>query len=295
MSPALRHVEVCRRPVFVIGSPRSGTTALARSLAEHPDLWTSHESYFLNGLFGDGRPAYVHTRQTARSAPGWLKTEQVDRAEFLAAVGLGLNAMFTSRAGGRRWIDQTPLYTLFADDLAELFPDALFLHIVRDGRRVVNSMKSFPAKFEHRPEALRHVPGWATDFAEGCRTWTEYVTHADALCSAHPTRALTVVNEELSEDPDRGFARILRFLDVPASPAPAALFGSQRINSSYGRDAGQAAARAEKWEAWTGRQRAVFMAEAGATMVEMGLVDPVELQRWAAGAPDRLPAEEAHV
>lgn len=283
-------VPVCHQPVFIIGSPRSGTTALARALAEHPDLWTSHESYFLNGLFGDGRASRVHTRQTERKAPGWLKTEHVDRAEFLAYVGVGLNALFTSRSGGRRWIDQTPLYTVFAEALAELFPDALFLHIVRDGRRVVNSMASFLDKFTHRPEAVRHVPGWATDFSEACRTWTEYVAHADALCDAHPTRSLTVVNEQLSEDPARGFAAILRFLGVPPSPAPAEAFGSTRVNSSYGRDADHAVARAQAWDAWTPEQRAVFMGEAGATMVRMGLADPGELRRWAAAAP---PAERS--
>lgn len=287
-------VPVCHQPVFIIGSPRSGTTALARALAAHPDLWTSHESYFLNGLFGDGRATRVHTRQTERAAPGWLNTEQVDRAEFLAYVGVGLNALFTSRSGGRRWIDQTPLYTVFAEGLAELFPDALFLHIVRDGRRVVNSMASFLEKFAERPEAVRHVPGWATDFPEACRTWTAYVAHAEALCDAHPTRSLRVVNEELAEDPGRGFATILRFLGVPPSPAPAELFGSTRINSSYGRDAGQAVARAQAWDAWAPQQRAVFMAEAGATMGRLGLVEPGELRRWAADAPPgHRPAEEA--
>lgn len=287
-------VPVCHRPVFIIGSPRSGTTVLARSLAEHPELWTSHESYFLNGLFGDGRAGSVHSRQSRRSAPGWLKTEQVDRAEFLAYVGVGLNALFTSRAGGRRWIDQTPLYTLFATELAELFPDALFLHIVRDGRRVVNSMASFLDKFEGRPEALRHVPHWATDFTEACRTWTDYVARADELVHAHPTRALTMVNEELSEDPARGFATIQRFLGVPPSPAPAERFGAGRINSSYGRDAARSAARAEEWDAWTPQQRAVFLDEAGPTMVDMGLVDAADLRGWAAAAAAPRVAEGTH-
>lgn len=271
-------VAVCHRPVFIIGSPRSGTTALARSLAQHPALWTSHESYVLNGLFGDGRASHVHTRQSARQSTGWLTTEGVDREEFLAYVGVGLNALFTSRSGGRRWIDQTPLYTLLTEELAELFPDALFVHIVRDGRQVVNSMGNFLTRFEHRPEAVRHVPGWAMDFTEACRTWAEYVTCADTFAAAHPRRTRTVVNEELAEDPVRDFAGLLDFLDVARDPEPAAFFATTRLNSSYAADE---AVPVQPWERWTAEQRTVFMAEAGDVLLGMGLVDPDDLLRWA--------------
>jgi hypothetical protein len=286
LTAALRSgaVPACHQPVFIIGSPRSGTTALARALAEHSGLWTSHESYVLHGLFGDGRPARVHHKQANRDAFGWVITEQVDRAEFLAYVGLGLNALFTSRAGGRRWIDQTPMYTLMVDDLAELFPDALFLHILRDGRGVVNSMMSFNQKFAERPEAARHVPSWATDVAEACRTWASYVTRADEFCLRNPARTLTVVNEALSADPVRGFDGVLGFLGLATEPGPASRFGGQRINSSFVRGTG----RPDTWDSWPVGHREVFVAEAGAAMAEMGLADAAELQRWAQGvaAPD---------
>ena len=269
-------VPVCHRPVFIIGSPRSGTTALARALGEHSELWTSHESYFLNGLFGDGRPGRVHTRQANRKAFGWIITEEVDRAEFLAYVGIGLNALFTSRAGGRRWIDQTPMYTLIADQLSEIFPDALFVHIVRDGRRVVNSMMSFMDKFESRPQATRHVPGWAGDFGASCRTWNEYVTEASGFCRAHPDRSLTIVNEPLSADPVRGFDHVFDFLGVGPERGPSEYFGSKRVNSSYG----TGTSRAEAWDAWSPQQRQVFVDECGAAMVDLDLVDRESLQRW---------------
>jgi hypothetical protein len=271
-------VEVCHRPVFIIGSPRSGTTALARALAEHPELWTSHESYFLNGLFGDGRASNVYARQSARQSVGWLTTEGVDREEFLAYVGVGLNALYTSRSGGRRWIDQTPLYTLCTEELAELFPDALFVHIVRDGRQVVNSMANFLNRFEHRPEALRHVPGWASDFTEACRTWAKYVTFANSFALDHPRRTFTVINEELAEDPTRCFDGLLRFLDVDPAPQPAAFISSTRVNSSY---ASGDDLPTEPWDTWDAEQRAVFMAEAGDVLLGTGLLDAEDLQRWA--------------
>lgn len=271
-------VHVCHRPVFVIGSPRSGTTALARALGEHSEMWTSHESYFLSGLFADGRPGRVYEKQASRSAFGWIITEEVDRDEFLAYVGLGLNALFTSRAGGRRWIDQTPMYTLIADDLAKLFPDALFLHIVRDGRRVVNSMMSFREKFEGRPEAARHIPSWAADFDASCRTWNEYVTTADGFARQHPDRCLTIVNEHLSDDPHQGFDRVFDFLGVEKEPGPCDYLATTRVNSSYGTDT----SRAESWDRWPVDHRERFMEECGAAMVALGVAEWDALRQWVA-------------
>src|SRR5262249_8717023 len=133
--------EICCNPVFIIGSPRSGTKILARSLAKHTRLWTSSaESNFLYHLFGGGH--LENAFQTAGSRPSrphgtWLAKEGVAKSEFFRFVGLGLNALYASRSGGKRWIDHTPLYTLMVDTLSELFPGARFLHILRDGRRVV--------------------------------------------------------------------------------------------------------------------------------------------------------------
>ena len=277
-------LPVTKRPVFIVGSPRSGTTALARALHQHSELWASHESYFLHSLLGDGRAVGVYTRQMDRSAPGWLKTQQVERAEFLGFVGLGINAMYTSRSGGRRWVEQTPLYTLMVHDLAELFPDALFLHIVRDGRRVVHSMSNFLRKFEDRPEAVRHVPAWATDFRDACRTWNRWVATATDFCDASADRALTVRNEDLAADPAAGFARILSFLQVAAENGPADHFASKAVNSSFG-ETREGAATTQPWTQWSAEQRRTFTEEAGETMHRHGFAAVAELSRWAKDAP----------
>jgi hypothetical protein len=274
-------LPVCSSPIFVIGCPRSGTTALARALGEHPELWTSHESYFLNGLFGDGRPGRVHAHQRARSAPGWLITEDVERAEFLGYVGAGINALYTSRSDGRRWIDQTPLYTLMVDDLAELFPGAVFLHMLRDGRDVVASMVAFLSKFEGRPEAGRHIPAWAADFEASCATWTDYVGHAAGFTLEHPDRAHTVRNDALSTTPESGFAEMFDFLAVAEDPAPAAYLSTRRPNSSFGRNG----ASSRPSESWTVSQRATFVSVCGATMKELGFASSGELDEWAEAPP----------
>ena len=50
LAPYLDLDGLCPDPIFVIGSPRSGTTALAQSLGRHPDLWVGKESYLLHDL-----------------------------------------------------------------------------------------------------------------------------------------------------------------------------------------------------------------------------------------------------
>lgn len=227
--------SLCSSPVFVIGSPRSGTTALARALGEHSRLWTSHESYFLNGLYGRGRAGDAWRRDAERKqAPSWVKTEEVSRQEFLGFLGSGVNALYTSRSGGRRWIDQTPLNTLMVDDLADMFPGAVFVHILRDGRHVVHSMGNFLRKFEERDGAREYVPAWASDFVEACRTWRTWVETAASFCARNPQRAITVVNERLSADPENGFTTLYRFLEVEREEGPIKSFGTRRVNSSFG-------------------------------------------------------------
>ena len=52
-----------------------------------------------------------------------------------------------------RWVDGTPEYSFYIPGLRKLFPDALFIHIVRDVQAVVHSMLNF-----HRVGGIQLVP-----------------------------------------------------------------------------------------------------------------------------------------
>jgi hypothetical protein len=262
--------SVCSEPVFIIGSPRSGTTILAWSLADHSALWTSGESYILFDFFGDGRANRVYDKALNQSDGSWLKAQKVSRQEFLTSLGMGINALFSSRSGGRRWIDHTPHYALMAGVLADMFPGARFLHILRDGRRVVNSMVHFQQPGETRKG--RDTP-WATDFRVACKTWRSYVTAAEDFAQRSEGRCLTCRNEDLVANPEEGFQRILEFLQVPYEEGPAAYFESNRINSSFrpnSRDRSWVKSLSDPWSEWTPDQQAIFLEEAGATLVRCG-------------------------
>lgn len=271
---------ICPEPVFIIGSPRSGTTSVANSLAEHSNLWMSGESDILFHLFGDG--LLENAFRQAKGFPGrrWLNAEGVEREEFFAYLGLGLNAMFTSRSGGRRWIDHTPLYTQMTGELAALFPGARFLHVLRDGRDVVNSMLRFVEALAlddvSTAEAVRASTAWSADFAEACRTWVDHVERSEALQAARPDRCHRVMHGQLWEDPKAAYRSILTFLGLEYEEGPASFAKANQVNSSF-----PDGVRPMRWDGWTADERATFLSIAGPTMVATGLIessvlDPVD-------------------
>jgi GT2 family glycosyltransferase len=281
-SPA---AAICPEPIFIIGSPRSGTSILAWSLAEHSELWTEAESDIFFYLLKDDHLERAYETSVARTDGSWLRNHGVDLEQFLAHLGLGLNVLLTSTSDGRRWVDQTPANTLVVDRLAEMFPGARFLHILRDGRRVVHSMINF-----HRamgdPEAVERMrnagrlPPWTSDFADACRTWAQFVRIAVDFCRRNPERTHTVTNEQLITAPDNAMRGVLEFLGVPQEPGPARFLRTNRINSSFaasGRSEQAPPALSEPWREWLPEQREIFAEISGEMMIECGLATEAEL------------------
>jgi Sulfotransferase family len=283
-------VEISSSPVFIIGSPRSGTTILARSLAEHSAFWASDESHFLSRLVELAPDIYASALEGHRQS--WIWAQGVGQAEFLSCLGTGVNALFTSRSSGRRWVEHTPYYLEVAGSLAEMFPEARFIHMLRDGRRVVHSMLHLldrPRVVVGRARSRGPRAGrWGQDFGSACRLWVASVEAARAFVAEHPERARTVVHERLAADPDAGFRELFDFLGVDAEGGPAELFRGRRLNSSFGEDGElEQAPDPEPWLRWSPEQRALFAAEAGGTLVACGFAREDELAAWHNRAHER--------
>src|SRR5437867_13244861 len=77
--------ERINKPIFVLGSPRSGTSILTWCLGQHPNIIPQEESDWL-GLFAlDAAVAYE--RGTARGERGQLSANFIERDEFLSRFG----------------------------------------------------------------------------------------------------------------------------------------------------------------------------------------------------------------
>lgn len=290
--------KICPDPIFIIGAPRSGTTILAEALGRHSELWVSDESEFLLDLFGHDHVDKAFDRVQALNGPSWLRTQAVDKGEFLAYAGLGINALFTNRSQGKRWIDHTNLYTLMVETISEMFPRAQFIHSLRDGRRAVHSTlhfrKRLPSELQDancppnsRPRwlAAGRIAPWAADFSEACTVWSRYVTDAIDFANRHPTRCIEVSNEELIIDAEAVFARIFRFLNLTYEKPPVDFVRSTRINTSFPelyKHPDSARKLSHPWNDWTSEQKDTFVNLAGPAMVLAGQWTPVELEQFAA-------------
>jgi hypothetical protein len=275
-----REVELSKSPIFVIGAPRSGKTTLAWALAAHSELWTSAETQILPPLFGEGRLERLVERQLERPTPTWLSKQEVDRDELFSYLGLGANALFTSRSEGKRWIDHTPDHTFMVDTLLSMFPDALVVHVIRDGRLTVQAMLDVENKLDpERAKAMREgnfLPVWTTDFGKACTAWATSVTAGTDACARHPGRCQTVTLDELGADPEATLRRTLEFVGVADEPGPHDSWRWQARKRPPDPMTGR-----EQWEDWSPEQRATFASEAGAVLVSCGLATESEMSQTA--------------
>jgi hypothetical protein len=196
---------------------------LRAMLDSHPDVAVPHESYFVvpalhrrdvyetpegvdrGGLLADLARDDTFTR--------WgLDAADIDRVRADATLGSvpdtlrALYRAYAHAAGKTRFADKTPRNVLHLGLLGSAFPDARFVHLVRDGRDVVPSMLGldyFPDRF---PEAVLY---WADRVERG--------RHAGRRLG--PDRYVEVRYEELVADAPAVLAGLCDFLSLPFDPA----------------------------------------------------------------------------
>jgi len=112
--------------IFILGSPRSGTTLLGEMLDKHKDISQWYEPYFVwDRHFRD----YPHDERTAHDATPRVRRQiQNDFVTFKRAMGSKLV------------VDKSPRNSLRVPFIQKIFPHARFITMTRDGRDVTLSI-----------------------------------------------------------------------------------------------------------------------------------------------------------
>jgi len=210
---------------FIIGTGRCGTTLLAKMLNSHPEICVPHELQILNEYSGNGKRLKqifdsgenlrfgsddfikLITDRCPYRFQEYFDFEGFFRGRIYPEIDLQalVNQLFTAIAksqGKAYFIEQTPWYGQDLKTLDLLFPNAKYIHLVRDGRDVSLS--------------FARTPWWHKDLNENLRRWTnetkKIMEDAEKL---HIKNILHIKYEHLVIDTQKTIQQICDFLGVP--------------------------------------------------------------------------------
>jgi hypothetical protein len=200
---------------FVVGSGRSGTTLLRVMLDAHPGLAVAPEAFFPlepravwerpDGSLDAGRAA------AGLAGQSWFADWELPPGAFASAVADGspseyadvIRCLFETYAraqGKSRFGSKTPQHVLSIGRLAAMFPEARFVHLVRDGRDVAASFMD--------------VHFGPSDLASAAQLWRHRVRRGRAAGANLQGRYLECRYEELIADPEDQLRAICAFLEL---------------------------------------------------------------------------------
>ena len=146
------------RPVFVIGCPRSGTTLLYHMILSSGDFAGFPFESDIFRLLGPKFRGLSSVKNQKKLLDFWLRTENCASSglnrddieshtigkcrnigDFLRII---MEAM-CRKEGARRWVEKTPDNVLYITDIKRFIPNAMIVHIIRDGRDTALSLANF--------------------------------------------------------------------------------------------------------------------------------------------------------
>ncbi len=199
--------------LFIVGSPRSGTTMLQIVLGNHPRVATTVELTLFSRYLGpwlktwDDEVANLRDKQWQQGLP-FIFSE----AEFVAlAHGLLDQAyakVLAAKPAATHLLDKHPGYSLHVAAIKRLLPRARFIHVIRDGRDVASSMVAARAKMGFGAETLPAAAAAWKKFALAAREAQKFTGDY-----------LEVRYEDLLARGTSAYAEVLEFCGLPADPA----------------------------------------------------------------------------
>ncbi len=228
--------ELQDRLLFVIGSPRSGSTLLERMLSSHTQIAGGPEPHLITPLAHLGfyetveKAPYDHLR-AVDAIRGFVADLPGGEADYLDACRAYSDILYgraLAKSGKEQLLDKTPAYALVLPFLAKLYPRARYVVLTRHPAAIFCSFAEsffegdFEAANRFNPILDRYVPAIARFIRE------------------RPVPLIHVRYEDLVADPERWMREVFAFLGV-AFEADAIDYGKhERVQKGLGDPTGVA-------------------------------------------------------
>ncbi|MCP4591406.1 MAG: sulfotransferase [bacterium] len=206
-------------PVIVGGAARSGTTLLSVILNSHPELVCGPESDLFRRYPQLERLSVNLPTWLWHVARGWTEPFRSLAADFgvshwwirrtwlhARTPAEFIDRFFSDyarRHGAVRWVDKTPANVKCIEYVFAHFPQAKFVHLIRDGRDTCCSVLAWSRRYHSDPLDIRSAATTWANWVQQGREWTDHPNYIE------------VRYEELVSASEAVLRPLLDFLELP--------------------------------------------------------------------------------
>jgi len=201
--------------IFIIGCDRSGTTFLGSLIGAHSQCIVTPESQFKVDCYSkeeqtsfDPKKAFQKIKETKRFKI-WDTDISFTEAEYtniknypdlILKIVEKYNIEKQQKTTAKIWVDHTPINVEYVDLLKKLYPNAKFLHIIRDGRGVAASFKNVT----WGPKSMQDIANF----------WLAKLAYGFAYERKYPQNILSVRYEDILENTENTIKKITDFIGI---------------------------------------------------------------------------------
>jgi hypothetical protein len=223
--------------VFVMGKGRSGTTMLQSILNAHPNIVGPPESRIIVFMYAK----YGKVTQWTEKVLKAFCNELYDETRFFLLWNLNKEELLTDLISVKNSLtydlifkiiyckmdpgkdiklisDKNPIYYLFAPELNKIFPEAKYIHIVRDYRdNIVSHQRVLPGR----------------NAAQLSYWWLKINMRLEAQKQNNPSNWIRIKYETLVTEPIKSVEEICRFIGMPFYESMVQEFSSKLAPAFY--------------------------------------------------------------
>jgi len=247
-----------KNPIFIVGVPRSGTTLLYIIMSQHPDLgWFTNN--IIKKFYTEDYLKFVHLRRRIFELRRFPYPEDGFNIRFFSNLetpmegGILYDLVFKGswnpkvseknlpilkktiiktliEQNRKRFLSKYPLNSTRIDAINTIFPDAKFIHIIRDGKSVVNSLLERSKENPNGYFGIALKPSWSSlkkmnKIEKHSLQWKQVIDEIRrASKNLRKEQYMEIRYEDLLSSTDEELKKITEFCELP------------QFNYVYGKD-----------------------------------------------------------